>query len=312
MSFPPTIGNYKYIHDIGSGGFSLVALVQHQKTHEFFAAKMINRKIAADSGLLFRVESELRIHEFLSHDGIIKVQEVIYAKDDIFIIMEYGERGTLYDYICKYGTLSEHETLLLFSDLVAAIDYIHNKGIAHRDLKLDNVVLNHAFKPKFIDFGFAHQNRYFDSLRATVCGTLEYMSPEIILEKEYDPLPSDIWSLGVCLYVMIFGQYPFMGSDSQISQRIVHAHLVLPKNTSPLVAKLLNGMLEKDPSKRLKAKEIKEMLNTKIIKEAKSYRESFCAKRNIIKPSVNTQSFRNLHFAAAKAFKVRTTSSQPF
>ena len=67
-----------------------------------------------------------------------------------------------------------------------------------------------------------------------------------------------------------------------------------------------------EENERLKAKEIKEMLNTKIIKEAKSYRESFCAKRNIIKPSVNTQSFRNLHFAAAKAFKVRTTSSQPF
>ena len=312
MSFPETIGNYTYIREIGCGGFSIVALVQHNRTHEYFAGKMINRKIAVESGLLFRVESELRIHEFLSHDGIIKVQEVIYTKDDIFIIMEYGERGTLYDYICAYGIFNEHETLSLFTDIVNAIEYIHGKGITHRDLKLDNVVLTKAFKPKLIDFGFAHQNRYFDALRGTVCGTLEYMSPEIILGKEYDPLPSDIWSLGVCLYVMVFGVYPWIGSDSQISQRIVHAQLGFPVQTSPLIAKLLKGMLEKDPSNRLTAKEIKQMLNTKLIKEARSYRDSFSPKKHIFKPCLQTQSFKTLKHITATTFKVRNTSSQPF
>ena len=312
MSFPDTIGRYKFIKEIGSGGFSLVALVQNVKTQQYCAAKMINRKIAAENNMLYKVESELRIHEIVSHDGIAKILDVIYTQTDIFIFMEFGENGTLYDYIVNYGPLSEQEALDFFTEIIASIDYLHSRGIAHRDLKLDNIVLTKSLKPKLIDFGFAFQNRFFDTLRQTVCGTLEYMSPEIITAKEYDPLASDIWSIGVCLYIMVFSAYPWNGSDLKISQRIIHGELVFPKTVRPLTAKLLKGMLQKNPQKRMNAKEINELIHKKMIKETHSYKSSFSITKRIHKPYVApAMSFRNMKIGATKDIQIRNTISQP-
>ena len=312
MTFPESVGSYRLIEEIGRGAFSIVAKVLNKKTNQLYAGKMIDRTSLTDSSMLTRIETELRIHQRLDHEAIAKVHEVIYTNDNIFIFMEYGQNGTIYEYLTHFDGLSEQEAIHLFHKLVSALDYLHSRGIAHRDLKLDNIVLTKDLDPKIIDFGLSYQNRFFDKLRCTLCGTYEYMPPEIIRGKEYDPFKADIWSLGICFYALIFNTYPFQGSVKKILNGIVNDEIEFPWQPSPLVDKILRRMLQKDPNNRISAKELYSMIQTKPLMESSSFKVNFHHKELICKPYVSpVKSFKNMKLGIPKCLRIRKTSSQP-
>lgn len=128
--------------------------------------------------------------------------------------MELGGYSSLHSYLkTKIGRrLEEEEARTLFRQIVEAIDYLHKKNIAHRDIKLENILLDESHKIKIIDFGFSVVTQK-DKLLNIYCGTPSYMSPELAMKKDYQGWHADVWALGVLLYVFLCGKFPFKGRN---------------------------------------------------------------------------------------------------
>lgn len=165
--------------------------------------------------------------------------------------MQLAENGTLLDYVREKKFLEEDQSRTIFKQLVSAVEYIHGKGVVHRDIKCENLLLDENWHLKLIDFGFARKDtRTPDNhvvLSKTFCGSYAYASPEILKGKKitnnnldfivlpnagiaYDPFMSDIWACGVVCYAMVFGRLPYDGSNVHILLKRINQSLVFPKN----------------------------------------------------------------------------------
>eukprot|EP00826_Nyctotherus_ovalis_P046429 TRINITY_DN5246_c0_g1_i1.p3 TRINITY_DN5246_c0_g1~~TRINITY_DN5246_c0_g1_i1.p3 ORF type:complete len:155 (-),score=32.72 TRINITY_DN5246_c0_g1_i1:679-1143(-) len=140
--------------------------------------------------------------------------------------------------------------------MLEALYYCHSKGIAHRDIKLENILLNEVGDIKLCDFGVSKRFKKGELLNER-CGTPIYIPPEMFLEIPYDGTLSDVWSLGIVLYVMLYGNFPFQGDDlSLLKEKIVSARLPLRNTVSAAARKLISRMLAKDPSQRPSVKDM--------------------------------------------------------
>ena len=158
------------------------------------------------------LENELKILKLLDHKNIIKLYDHIHGERMEFLIMENGPQKMLNDFSKNYHhqKILEYEAKIIFQQIVEAVDYLHDINIIHRDLKMQNILINEKFEIKLIDFGFA--NFYNKKKKFNVyCGTPSYMAPELACRIPYDGKASDVWSLGVLLYIMLTGDFPFKG-----------------------------------------------------------------------------------------------------
>jgi len=159
------------------------------------------------------VEREILNHRRLVHPHIIRFKEVILTDVHICIVMEYAEGGDMFDYVLKRGGLREHEARWFFQQVIVATDYVHQMGMANRDIKLENTLMDLSPKPliKLCDFGYSKHEK-LQSAPGSRVGTPAYLAPEVISTLKgdtYDGKIADIWSCGVMLYVMLTGSYPF-------------------------------------------------------------------------------------------------------
>ncbi|KAH6910015.1 CAMK/CAMKL/MARK protein kinase [Coprinopsis sp. MPI-PUGE-AT-0042] len=177
--------------------------------------------------------------------------EVIATESYIWIVSELCCGGELFDYLVEKGRLSEEETKILFGQLCLAVAYLHSLGIVHRDLKLENVLLDERCRVKLGDFGFTREYER-GSLMETFCGTTGYASPEMLQGKKYQGPEVDVWSLGVILYCLLTGTLPFDDDDEDImKQKVVKGEFEDPGWLSLESRDLIKSVLEKDPMKRL-------------------------------------------------------------
>ncbi|RDX61819.1 Serine/threonine-protein kinase SAPK2 [Mucuna pruriens] len=179
---------YEILKDIGSGNFAVAKLVRDNCTNELFAVKFIERGLKIDE----HVQREIMNHRSLKHPNIIRFKEVLLTPTHLAIVMEYASGGELFERICNAGRFSEDEL------------------ICHRDLKLENTLLDGSTAPrlKICDFGYSKSSVLHSQPKSTV-GTPAYIAPEVLTRKEYDGKIADVWSCGVTLYVMLVGAYPF-------------------------------------------------------------------------------------------------------
>ncbi|CAC5357254.1 TSSK [Mytilus coruscus] len=152
----------------------------------------------------------------------------------------------------KNGLMSVEATLSVFSQVVKAVEYCHSNGIAHNDIKLENVLLSNGCV-KLADFGFA-KSSVVVAESEEFCGTLPYAAPEVIMGMEHNTMKADMWSMGVMLYVMLFGAFPFSDSDatSMVKAQISNT-LSFPEKTSDILKSLVSSMLEPSVEKRADA-----------------------------------------------------------
>ena len=157
----------------------------------------------------------MKIYREISHPNVIKVYEMLDTNKFYMIIMEFYERGELFNYIVEHEKLTEEETAFFFYQLINGIEYIHNIGIAHRDLKPENLLLDKDKKLKIIDFGLSN---FFDGKKylKTPCGSPCYASPEMVAGNDYDGFKIDIWAIGIILYACLCGYLPFEDDDNDI------------------------------------------------------------------------------------------------
>ena len=253
------IGNYTLGIELGSGAFGKVVLGKHMITGETVAIKILDKQILNKTPEDYElVKNEMSILKLVKHKYIIQLYEILQTEKYIFIIMEYCEGKDFMDYILSKNNLSETEALKYFQQLINALFYLHSQNIAHRDIKIDNILLDHNKNLKLIDFGLStkyQQNKLLDQ----PCGTIVYSAPEVLEGKLYHGMLADIWSSGIVLYGMLCGYLPFSDDDDSINKKnIIEGKYDIPENISPNAKNLLKHILDINPLTRYTLKEIKE------------------------------------------------------
>nr|XP_023478430.1 MAP/microtubule affinity-regulating kinase 3-like [Equus caballus] len=191
----------------------------------------------------------------LCHPHILRLVEVIDSEEILFIISEYVRGGNLLDHLMEHGALTEEEARGRFRQLVSALQYCHRRAVIHRDLKLENVLLDLAGSAKLADFGFCSLEP--SGPLSTFCGTPGYMAPEVMQLQPYDGPPADICSLGVLLHAMLAGSLPLWGEDFHAMQRsMLLGAYSPPRLVWRQCARLLRGLLTLDPGKRKTLQEV--------------------------------------------------------
>ncbi|XP_008390489.1 CBL-interacting serine/threonine-protein kinase 1-like isoform X2 [Malus domestica] len=188
-----------------------------------------------------------------SHE-IMFIMKVVASKTKIYMVLEYVTGGELFDKIAHNGKLTETEGRKLFQQLIDGVSYCHNKGVSHRDLKLENVLVDAKGNIKISDFGLSALPQDFreDGLLHTTCGSPNYVAPEILANKGYDGATSDVWSCGVILYVILTGFLPFDDRNlAVLYQKILKGETSIPKWLSPGAKNLLKRILDPNPATRI-------------------------------------------------------------
>jgi serine/threonine protein kinase len=206
-----------------------------------------------------RVSNEIQILKTLgTHPNIAPLYDVIDSPTDTYLVLENIGGGELYDYLAEKGRLEEDEARRMFQQLIDGIDYCHSKDVIHRDLKLDNLLLDSHKNIKVADFGLS-KKALKDNVLRTTCGTDHYIAPEILSRHPYTGPGVDVWSCGVILYALVCGYVPFEDeSTPKLFEKIKTGDFEMPTHVSKECQHLLSRILEVDPKKRINIEEIRQ------------------------------------------------------
>ena len=253
------IGDYTLGPEVGCGAFGKVVLGKHTLTGESVAIKILDKMILSQTPEDYElVKQEISILKIVKHKYIAQLYEILEDAHSIYIIMEYCEGKDLMDNIITKGHLSEYESLKIFQQLINTLLYLHSQNITHRDIKIDNMLLDKNGDLKLVDFGLS--TKYKDNeLLNQPCGTVVYAAPEVLQGKEYHGMLCDVWSSGIVLFGMLSGYLPFSDTDDEINkQNVLKGVIDYPNFFSPLAKNLIQNMLEVNPFKRYTLKDVME------------------------------------------------------
>ena len=278
-SYPETkINFYLYGRRIGQGAFGKVNLGLNVLTGRVVAIKSFKKTpIEKFKHKMKKIQYETELMKRFNHKNITKILEVFNDEEYMLIIMEYINGGNLFSFVKKRRKLSEKMAKFLFRQIILGIQHIHSKNVVHRDIKLENILIDFDNNVKICDFGIGKVLENEDELLYDKCGTPMYMAPEIILANDdngYKGFPVDIWSSGITLYIMLSGSLPFNIKNKNnnkedmalnsikdknnifLQNQIVNVKPKEIENISIEAKNLLKGLLNKNPSKRLTCSQI--------------------------------------------------------
>lgn len=257
-------GMFSNFQQIGSGSFSDIFVAIHVATNTKVALKIMLKN--DDQEEMKSIEQEITINKILNHPFICKFFTEIETEHLWIIVMELIEGINSLNYVNQTSGLPISEAQNLFAQLIVAMEYLHNEAhITHRDLKLENIMIDKYNHIRLIDFGFSSVN----TMMSTCCGSIPYCAPEILLEQKYTKA-ADIWSMGVILYAFIDGNLPFYHSNiNALATMICNREVTFSDNFDDDIKDLLRKMLSKNPEHRITINEIKShpfVSNEKLLK----------------------------------------------
>ncbi|CAG0924444.1 unnamed protein product, partial [Notodromas monacha] len=218
---------------------------------------------------------ELAISKSINHQNLVRARQVVDLGEMVFVFMDYCPQGDLLEHIQKHGPILEKDSKYMFWQILQAMKYLHGKGIAHRDIKCENVLMHQNSTVKLTDFGFArgYVNRVTGqpALSRTFCGSMAYAAPEILQGLPYYSDKYDMWSLGCMLFIMITGKMPFSDKDpNYLLQQQMNKSLFFPVMTyvPGSCKKLIRELLNPKPSER---PDVNQVLNTTWLKMFNSW-----------------------------------------
>lgn len=239
------VGNYTLDRLIGKGSFGKVYLARHNLTN---GSKVVLKSSKKDDSNLAR---EIHHHRQFLHPHIVRLYEVIVTESLVWLALEYCPGDELYNYLLAKGALPVEKVQKIFTQLVGGVSYIHNRLCVHRDLKLENILLDKHENVKLIDFGFTREYEGNASYLQTFCGTICYSAPEMLKGEKYAAQKVDVWSLGIILYALLTGELPFDEDDDQATKaKILKEEPKYPDNFPQQAKKLCSKMLAKRPFHR--------------------------------------------------------------
>lgn len=248
------VGMYDLRETLGKGHFSVVKLAEHVISKQKVAIKVIE-KAKLNALELEHLHHEVRVMKMLRHPNVVRLYQVFDTTARLYLILELGSGGDLYDHISKNGRLTEQVARDYFWQIVSAVKYCHKHRVVHRDLKPENVVFCHApdgsQSIKVTDFGLSN-NFSPGEMMKTMCGSLCYSAPEVLLQEPYDGPAADIWSLGVILFMMVAGRLPFKEHDDSTTLfKILDVKYDVPVDVTAECKELIGRLLVRAPEQRI-------------------------------------------------------------
>ncbi|KAJ1292498.1 hypothetical protein BS78_02G396000 [Paspalum vaginatum] len=248
------VGKYELGRAIGEGTFAKVRLAKNVENGDHVALKILDKKKVQKHRLVEQIRREICTMKLIQHPNVVRLYEVMGSKTRIYIVLEFVMGGDLHDTVATSGRLEEDEARRYFQQLINAVDYCHSRGVYHRDLKLENLLLDVAGNLKISDFGLSAISDQVknDGLLHTTCGTPNYVAPEVIDDKGYDGALADLWSCGVILFALLAGYLPFEDENiASLYKKISEAQFTCPSWFSAGAKRLITRILDPNPSTRI-------------------------------------------------------------
>uniref|UniRef100_A0A3Q1IBV4 polo kinase n=1 Tax=Anabas testudineus TaxID=64144 RepID=A0A3Q1IBV4_ANATE len=223
----------------------------HLSSNKTYAVKVIPQSRVSKPHQRDKITNEIELHKTLSHKHVVKFSHHFEDHENIYIFLELCSRKSLAHIWKARHTLTEPEVRYYLRQIISGLKYLHSRGILHRDLKLGNFFVNENMELRLGDFGLAAKLETFEQRKKTICGTPNYLAPEV-LNRQGHGTESDVWSLGCVMYTLLCGNPPFETLDLKETYKCIkEVRYNLPSTLSPAAQKLISGILQKNPSDRL-------------------------------------------------------------
>ncbi|XP_065324809.1 cAMP-dependent protein kinase catalytic subunit alpha-like isoform X3 [Gordionus sp. m RMFG-2023] len=238
---------YTRVKTLGTGSFGRVILVQNKQSKYFYAMKVLDKQKIVKLKQVEHTINEKRILQAINFPFLIHMENTFKDNSNIYMVLEYVPGGEMFLHLRKLNRFSEAHAKFYGSQIILSFEYLHSLDIVYRDLKPENLLICNTGYLKITDFGFAKRVK---GRTWTLCGTPEYLAPEIILSKGYNK-SVDWWALGVLLYEMVAGFPPFFADQPiQIYEKIVAGKVKMPSHFSSDLKDIIKNLLQVDITKR--------------------------------------------------------------
>ena len=247
-----SVSDFNFLTVLGKGSFGKVLMAERRGTEDLYAIKILKKDIILQDDEVECTMIEKRVLE-LAHNSpfLVQMYSCFQSRDRLYFVMELVNGGDLMYHAIKCGKFQEPVVVFYAAEIALGLFYLHDNGIIHRDIKLDNVMLDKDGHAKIADFGLCKENIQGDAVATTFCGSPDYIAPEIIQRKPYDK-NVDWWSYGVLLYEMLVGGPPFHGDDDdELLNAIKYRGVSFPRDMSRDGREICKSFMKKIPAERL-------------------------------------------------------------
>ncbi|XP_058858701.1 protein kinase C zeta type isoform X2 [Acipenser ruthenus] len=253
------LSDFDLIRVIGRGSYAKVLLVRLKKNEQIYAMKVVKKELVHDDEDIDWVQTEKHVFEQASNNPfLVGLHSCFQTESRLFLVIEYVNGGDLMFHMQRQRKLPEEHARFYAAEICIALNFLHEKGIIYRDLKLDNVLLDYEGHIKLTDYGMCKEGIRPGDTTSTFCGTPNYIAPEILRGEDYG-FSVDWWALGVLMFEMTAGRSPFdiitdnpdMNTEEYLFQVILEKPIRIPRSLSVKAASILKGFLNKDPKERL-------------------------------------------------------------
>lgn len=244
---------------LGKGGFAKCYEMTNLENKKVQAAKIIMKSSLTKSRAKAKLMSEIKIHRSLHHNNIVGFEHFFEDAECVYILLELCTNQSLNELLRRRKRLHELEVQCYVNQICSAVKYMHSHRVIHRDLKLGNLFINDKMEVKVGDFGLATKLEFDGERKRTICGTPNYIAPEVLEGKQGHSYEVDIWSIGVIIYTLIIGKPPFETSDVKTTYKRIRMNAYnFPENVaiSDTARDLITKILNNDPAKRPTVDEI--------------------------------------------------------
>jgi serine/threonine protein kinase len=250
-----SLSDFEVGKPLGQGKFGRVYLAREKETKFVVALKAMSKTQLKKAQFEHQLRREIEIQSHLRHPNILRLYGYFYDNAKVYLILEFCVGGELYKKLQHEKKFDEKRSAKMIVQLANALNYCHMKNVIHRDIKPENLLLGKNGEVKLADFGWSVHAP--SSRRTTICGTLDYLPPEIVKRQQHDE-KVDIWSLGILLYEFLCGYAPFEAETHDLTyERIKAVDLVFPHWVRNDARDLITKILVRNPSERISLKEIK-------------------------------------------------------
>jgi serine/threonine protein kinase len=251
---PWSLRDFEIGKPLGKGKFGCVYLAREKRTKYIVAIKVLHKNQLVKAGVEHQLRREVEIQSNLRHKNILRLYGMFFDAKRIYLILEYSPGGELYKRLQAKGRFPESVAARYISDLANSLMYCHSKHVIHRDIKPENLLIGPNGEIKIADFGWSVHAP--TSRRNTMCGTLDYLPPEMVEGREHDE-QVDVWCLGILLYEFLVGNPPFeTKTHHETYKRITRVDLRFPANMPADAKDLISKLLVKEPHRRLSLSKI--------------------------------------------------------